>query len=62
MRRSAIVLALFTITASPCAAQVALDLTTATLRLDDRSAVASLVWPDGTAWPSSDRGCFVLET
>jgi len=48
-------------TAPPCLAQVTFDLSTATLRLDEESAVASLLWPDGSSWPLADRCSFLLE-
>ena len=43
-------------------ADVRLDLSTATLTLDDRGVVTALAFPDGTRWPGLKQPVFALET
>jgi len=43
-------------------ADVRLDLSTATLTLNDRGVVTALAFPDGTSWPGLKQPVFALET
>ncbi len=62
-RNISAVLLLLSLTASTRVnAQIVLDLAAATLTLDQRGAVTSLRFADGTQWPGSGQSAFLLET